>query len=146
MSAFPVLGSGVMELKVSNGEREASEIARMKEPRVDLDHTAYCTIGAAIEVHRVLGPGLLESVYEEALCIELAARGIPFARQVRVGVAYKVHNVGEVGLDVLVCEKLILELKATDGIAPVHLAQLLSYLKATRLSLVVRLHAGQRAC
>jgi GxxExxY protein len=95
----------------------------------------YRTIGAAIEVHRLLGPGLLESVYEEALCIELTTRGIRFTRQVSMGVLYKERKVGEIRLDVLVCDKLVLELKATEGIAPIHVAQLLFYMKATRLPL-----------
>src|SRR3990172_7500452 len=59
------------------------------EPRAELDDLAHRVIGAAIEVHRLLGPGFLESVYEEALCVELALRGIEFARQVPVGVEYK---------------------------------------------------------
>ena len=107
----------------------------MDEPRAELDRVVYRTIGAAIEVHRFLGPGLLESVYEEALCIELASRGIPFARQVSMSVLYKQRKVGEIRLDVLVCEKLVLELKATEAIAPIHVAQLLFYMKATQLPL-----------
>jgi len=110
-------------------------MAEMEEPRSELDRIVYRTIGAAIEVHRLLGPGLLESVYEEALCIELANRGIPFARQVSRSVLYKQRKVGEIRLDVLVHEKLVLELKATEGIAPIHIAQLLFYMKATQLPL-----------
>jgi len=86
-------------------------------------------------VHRVLGPGLLESVYEEAVCIELRLREISFARQVRLSVEYKQHRVGKARLDLLVGQQLIVELKAVDRIAPVHVAQLLSYLKVARLRL-----------
>ncbi|MFH1748495.1 MAG: GxxExxY protein [Planctomycetota bacterium] len=88
-------------------------------------------IGAAIEVHRVLGPGLLESVYEEALCVELTLRGVPFIRQLQVDLAYKGHAVGKGRLDLLVDYQLIVELKAVDALSDVHLAQVLSYLKTT---------------
>src|SRR3954463_5406500 len=86
-------------------------------------------IGAALDVHRILGPGLLESVYEEALCVELTLRRIPFARQVPLSVAYKHHRIGEARLDLLVGGRLVVELKAVEGIIPVHVAQVLSYLK-----------------
>jgi GxxExxY protein len=108
---------------------------KMERSRAELDRVSYLTIGAAIEVHRILGPGLLESIYEEALCVELASRKLPFARQVPAKVMYKQHSIGEVRLDLVVCDRVVLELKATDGIAPIHVAQLLSYLKATRLRL-----------
>ncbi|WP_437874724.1 GxxExxY protein [Sorangium sp. So ce513] len=90
-------------------------------------------IGAAIEVHRVLGPGFLESVYEEALGVELSLRRIPFRRQVVVGVDYKGQVVGEGRVDMLVADRLLVELKAVEHLAPIHVAQLLSYLKATKL-------------
>ena len=70
------------DAKVAKGEEQ-------EEPRSELDQLAHRVIGAAIAVHRVLGPGFLESVYEEALCVELAQRGIGFARQVPVGVDHK---------------------------------------------------------
>ena len=89
-------------------------------------------IGAAIEVHRELGPGLLESTYEECLAFELGLRGIPFLRQEPVLVTYKGHQI-EAGfrIDLLVDEKVIVELKAVDRFIPVHEAQLLTYLKLT---------------
>jgi GxxExxY protein len=105
------------------------------EPSTELDEVAYAVIGAAIEVHRLLGPGFLESVYEEALCVELTLRGIRFARQLPIGVQYKGQKVGEARLDLVVDDSLVVELKAVDGIAPIHVAQILSYLKATRLRL-----------
>ena len=92
-------------------------------------------IGAAIEVHRHLGPGFLESVYEEALCVELELRKIPFDRQRPIGVDYKGHSVGQGRLDLLVGDKLLVELKAVDRLAPIHNAQVISYLKATHLHL-----------
>ena len=71
------------DAKVAKGEE-------LEEPSTELDQLAHRVIGAAIEVHRVLGPGLLESVYEEALCVELAQRGMGFTRQVPVGVLAQV--------------------------------------------------------
>jgi GxxExxY protein len=88
-------------------------------------------IGAAIEVHRVLGPGFLESVYQEALCVELRLRGISFRPQPVVAVNYKGQLVGEGRLDLLVANTLIVELKAVENLAPIHEAQVLSYLKMT---------------
>ncbi|HEX9988440.1 MAG TPA: GxxExxY protein [Chloroflexia bacterium] len=98
---------------------------------LDPNGLSYRVIGAALEVHRLLGPGFLESVYEEALCIELTLRGIPFARQVAVTLDYKGQAVGEGRLDVLVGNVLVVELKAVEALAPIHTAQLLSYLKTT---------------
>ncbi len=92
-------------------------------------------IGAAIEVHRILGPGYLESVYEEALATEMKARGIEFKRQFLVPIQYKSHEVGNAKLDFLVADQLVLELKAVDGIAPIHKAQVISYLRALKLPL-----------
>jgi GxxExxY protein len=92
-------------------------------------------IGAAIEVHRVLGPGLLESIYEEALCVELALAHIPFERQVPMKVHYKRHEIGAAKLDLLVGGQLVVELETVESIAPVHVAQLLSYLKINHLKL-----------
>jgi GxxExxY protein len=118
--------------------RQDAEVAKhlgRGEPSTELDEVAYAVIGAAIEVHRLLGPGFLESVYEEALCVELTLRGIRFARQLPIGVQYKGQKVGEARLDLVVDDSLVVELKAVDGIAPIHVAQILSYLKATRLRL-----------
>ena len=105
------------------------------EPGSELDRLAHLVIGAAIEVHRCLGPGFLEAVYEEALCIELERRQIRLGRQVVIAVNYKGYPVGESKLDVLIDERLIVELKAVESILPVHAAQLMSYLKATGLNL-----------
>ena len=101
----------------------------MIEPSKELDYFAHDVIGAAIEVHRLLGPGFLESVYEEALSIEMNMREIPFTRQVVVGVNYKNNIVGKGKLDFLIEGQLIVELKSVEMLAPIHSAQLLSYLK-----------------
>ena len=90
-------------------------------------------IGAAIEVHRILGPGLLESIYEEALCIEFGFRGIAFERQVDVDVIYKEHVIKGQHLDLLVADQVVVELKAVSTLPNTATAQALSYLKATGL-------------
>ena len=87
-------------------------------------------IGAAIEVHRVLGPGLLESAYEECLCHELHLRGIAFVRQQPLPVVYKgVRLDCGYRLDVVVEGRVIVELKTVDRILPIHEAQILTYLR-----------------
>ena len=104
-----------------------------------IEDAANKVIGATIEVHRQLGPGYLESVYEEALAVELTLRGIPFARQVVFALDYKGHKVGEGRMDYLVDGCLVVELKAVEAFAPIHTAQAISYLKATkhRLALLI---------
>lgn len=92
-------------------------------------------IGACIEMHRQLGAGLDESNYEEALRIELDLRKIPFVRQPIVSVGYKGHVVGQRRLDFIIDGKLVHELKAVEELAPVHTAQVLTYLKITQLKL-----------
>jgi GxxExxY protein len=89
-------------------------------------------LGAVIEVHRELGPGLLESVYEMALCRELWIRQVGVERQVPVAVAYKGAELDcQIRIDVLVESSVIVEIKAVDELAPIHRAQLLTYLKLT---------------
>ncbi|NQT71592.1 MAG: GxxExxY protein [Chloroflexi bacterium] len=88
-------------------------------------------IGCAIEVHRNLGPGLLGSIYESALCYELNANNIPFERQVQVPVIYKGQKLGEHRHDILVENQVIVELKAVDRMDPIFEAQLLSYSRVT---------------
>jgi len=105
------------------------------EPDGELDELARKVIGAAIEVHRRLGPGFLESVYEDALAVELGLRDIAFRRQVAISIDYKGHKVGSGRIDVLVDDRLVLELKTVEALSAIHQAQLLSYLKATGLSL-----------
>ena len=88
-------------------------------------------IGCAIEAHRNLGPGLLESVYEKALCFELQQGGLSFSSQVAVPILYKGQSLGEHRLDLLVENRVIVELKAVDRLDQVFHAQVLSYLKLT---------------
>lgn len=114
----------------------------MREPDKRVDNLARAVIGAAIEVHRTLGPGFLESVYEEALCVELEFRAIPFERQVPISVAYKTRCVGQARLDFLIDGLLVLELKAVEQVMPVHRAIVISYLKTSRreLGLLINFH------
>lgn len=107
----------------------------MNEPSPKADELTSAVIDACIEVHKTLGPGYLESVYEDALAIELTLRSIPFERQKTINLTYKGNPVGQNRLDFLIDEILILELKAVETFSPVHTAQIISYLKATNLSL-----------
>ncbi len=90
-------------------------------------------IGAAIAVHTALGPGFLESIYEEALCIELTHRKIPYDRQRRIIVTYRDQPVGEHRLDLLVAGRVVVELKASRDLDPIHFAVVRSYMKATNV-------------
>lgn len=111
---------------------EKNRDATVSEPSPELDQLAHAVIGAAIEVHRELGPGYHESIYEEAMAIELELRAIPFKRQLGMPVMYKGRPVGEGRMDMLVADDLVVEYKTVESILPVHLAQVLSYLKAAR--------------
>ena len=110
----------------------------------DIEQLARNVIGAAIEVHRALGAGFLESVYEEALCIELDHKNIPYQRQYPIAVNYRDRSVGEGRLDLLVGEKLIVALKAIEAIAPIHMAQVISYLKTTGFNLALLINFNVR--
>ncbi len=102
-------------------------------------------IGAAIEVHRELGPGLLESAYEECLCHELHLRELAFQRQVELPVAYKGIKL-DCGhrLDIVVGESVVIELKSVEHILPIHQAQLLTYLRLSgkRVGLIINFNAA----
>jgi len=104
----------------------------MAEPSVqgERDSLTESVIGLAIEVHRTLGPGLLESAYQECLCYELKAKGIAFGRQVALPVVYKSVKL-DCGyrMDLVVNDRLVVELKTVEKILPIHEAQLLTYLR-----------------
>ena len=97
---------------------------------MDVNKVTENIIGASIEVHRALGPGLLESAYEECLCYELEQRGIQFDRQYNLPIIYKGVNI-DCGyrIDLLIENQVVVELKAIERLLPLHDAQLLSYLK-----------------
>ncbi len=117
---------------------------------MDENTLSHPIIGAAIEVHRALGPGLLESVYEECLAYELMARGIHFERQKALPVQYKsIHLECGFRLDLLVENMVVVEIKAVEQLAPIHEAQIITYLKLTKCKLglllnfnVIRLNQG----
>ncbi|MGZ9166789.1 MAG: GxxExxY protein, partial [Anaerolineales bacterium] len=97
---------------------------------LDVNKTTEAIIGAAIEVHRHLGPGLLESAYEECLCEELTLRKILFKRQIALPVMYKSKKL-DVGyrIDLLVDDEVVVELKTVESILPIHEAQTLTYMR-----------------
>ncbi len=95
---------------------------------------SHDVIGAAIEVHKTLGPGLLELAYEECLCYELNTRGILFERQVKLPIEYKeVELSAGYCMDIVVDELLVLELKSVENLMPIHEAQLLTYLRLSEI-------------
>ncbi len=102
---------------------------------MDMNELTFHINGAVFEVNRVLGGGFLEKVYEDALLIELRARGLKAENQVPIRVKYKDQLVGEYFCDIVVENKIIIELKAIDSIKKLHEAQLLNYLKATGFSI-----------
>ena len=101
-------------------------------------------ISAAIEVHRELGPGFLESIYEEALCHEFKLQNIHFERQVPIDVFYKGQIIHGQRLDILVDKEVIVELKSLQNLPDVAIAQVLSYLKATRLKRALIINFGKK--
>ena len=107
------------------------------EPEGEVDDLARRVIGAAIEVHRHLGPGFLGRVCEEALAIEFQIRDIIHQRQFPIGVSCKGAMIGEGHLDFLVGGRLIVVLKAVEGLAAIYKSQVMSYFKATRLQLAL---------
>ena len=101
----------------------------------EFDELSSRVIAAAIEVHKRLGPGFLESVYEQALRLELSDRGIPFEPQKEIEVLYGGRQVGTHILDLLVANTLVVELKAVKSLEDIHYAQVKSYLRASGTNL-----------
>lgn len=128
--------------------RQIARAARLGdcEPGQGLLHRelSYAINGAAIQVHKHIGPGQLEAVYERALCEELAMQGIAFERQKPVQATYKGRVVGEYYADVVVENQVVVELKVVAKILPVHRQQVLTYLRATglRLGLIMNFNAS----
>jgi len=110
----------------------------------ETEETAKKIIDCSMKVHKTLGPGLLESVYEECLCYELSRSNVPFQRQVSLPVTYDdIKLDAGLRLDLLAAERVIVELKAVEKIIPLYEAQLLTYLKLTglRLGLLINFNA-----
>jgi len=103
---------------------------------------SYAVVGAAQEVHRLLGPGFLEAVYEEAMAHELRLKFIPFERQKLLRVNYKGLIIGEYRADFVVEEKIILELKAVTGLTKIHESQAIHYLATTGLRMAILINFG----
>ena len=119
-----------------------AEVHRVFDPQfcdTQRDPLTERIIGCAIEVHRTLGPGLLESTYARALAIELETAGLRVACQVPVPLRYKGHDLGEYRLDLMVEDAVVVEVKAVERFDQVHEAQLLTYLRLTgkRIGLII---------
>ena len=102
--------------------------AQMRDP------LTYQIIGAAIEVHRRMGAGLLENLYEEAFCVELEWLGVKYERQKQLNVMYRDRGIGNLRVDLVVENEVIVELKAVKEFAPIHSTQIISYMKITGLT------------
>jgi GxxExxY protein len=115
------------------------------EPDPALNAITNAIIGAAIEVHRELGPGHEELVYQKALAVEFAARRIPFLSQHPIELLYKGHVVGQGRLDFLVEDRVVVELKSVEALARVHTGQALAYLRITgfRLAIVINFNVAK---
>jgi GxxExxY protein len=109
------------------------------------DHVTYEIIGAAQRVHRVLGPGFAESTYQAALEKELSSRRVPFESQRQFEVRYEEVPCGMYIPDLVVAQEVIVELKAVDEFAPAHLAQAISYLRASGLQKALLINFGNRS-
>jgi GxxExxY protein len=99
----------------------------------ELEALIYKTIGCCIEVHRALGPGLLEKIYSRAVCIELGVAGISFEVEKHFAVMYRGHLLCHQRLDLIVAGQIVLEIKSVEHLNPVHQAQVLNYLRVARL-------------
>lgn len=111
-----------------------AQLDQLPSPTVDLqlrDPLTDKIIACAIEVHRNIGPGLLEATYEEAMCVEFGFAGLKFARQTPFPIRYKGRVLGEYRLDLLVEDRVIIEIKSVERPDPIFEAQLLTYLRAT---------------
>lgn len=109
----------------------------LAEPSFEIDALVSRVLAAAVEVHRVLGPGFFETVYARALERELELRRVPFARQPTIGIVYEGQPVGVTRPDLLVAERLIVELETVERVESIHVAQGISYLKAAHLQLAL---------
>jgi len=119
-------------------------VHREKNNKQMADKLTEMIIGAAIKVHKILGPGLLESIYEEAMCHELALRGLSVKRQVEIDVIYIGKVIKGQRLDILVNNEVVIKLKSVSSLPEVAVAQTLSYLKATNLKRALLINFGEK--
>ena len=106
----------------------------------ETERVGAIVIGAAIEVHRHLGPGFLERIYHDALCIELTARGMPYERERSVAIVYKGISIPGQRIDLVVGERVVIELKASNRVDALQHARAISYLRAVKLRLALVLN------
>ena len=111
---------------------------------MNINEITYKINGAIFEVNRILGPGFLEKVYENALLIEIRERGLKVENQVSINVKYKGNNVGQYIADLLVEEKVIVEIKTVEKLTNIHEAQLLNYLNATGIKIGLLVNFSHR--
>ena len=134
MDAEETKWSRCIRIATAHGSGRIPEVTSHDGKLTQFADGSDTVIGACIEVHRQLGPGLLESTYESCLCHELALRGIPFRRQVPVPLSYKGLSLDcAYRMDLLVDEQILLELKVVERLLPVHESQALTYLQLTGL-------------
>ena len=113
-------------------------------PELILKSEAYHIIGSAMQVHKTLGPGFLEAVYQEALSIEFTDKNIPYIQEAPLTITYKGKPLQKEYLADFICyHKIILELKATSSLEPIHEAQVINYLKATGYQLGLLINFGE---
>jgi GxxExxY protein len=103
----------------------------------DLEDLVHRTIGCCIDVHRALGPGLLESIYSRAVCIELTHSGIAYEREKVIPVTYRDQLLCSQRLDIVVANQIVLEIKSVERLHPVHRAQTLTYLRVSKLPIAL---------
>ncbi|MBA3457062.1 MAG: GxxExxY protein [Deltaproteobacteria bacterium] len=120
---------------MSHEDTKATKQRAYWPPTAAAEEAAHAVIGAAIEVHRQLGAGYLEGIYERALAIELKERDIQFQRQISSTVSYRGISVGEHRIDLIVADEVIVELKAVESLSPTHRSQVISYLRVCDLRL-----------
>ncbi len=116
-------------MKVTLPIKETKDTASSQSDLAKLNALTEKIIGCAIQVHKYLGPGLLESLYENALCLEFAVVGLRYQRQVAVPVKYRGQVIGEHRLDLIVEDMVVVELKSVERVEPVFEAQVLTYLR-----------------
>src|ERR1043166_2564024 len=128
-----------------SNKRFTTEDTEITETRKELNELTEIVIGCAIEVHRALGPGLLESTYEMCLCRELSLRAVPFERQKPIPVIYKGVKLGcGYRADLIVEGQLLVEIKSIDQATAIHDAQLLSYLKLSGMKVALLINFNVR--